>query len=81
MGRLYAGILGPLAFLVCLARGAVHAWPTETILLEAWLGLLVFSLLGCTAGWLAGRIVDDEARERISRELEAREGAAPKPAA
>ena len=71
MARTFAGILGPLAFVVCLARGLIHAWGTETILLQAWTSLWAFAMLGAVLGWLAGRIVEEEVRSRIAAERHA----------
>jgi hypothetical protein len=68
VARTYAGILGPLAFLTSLARGAVHAWPTEQTLLVAWTSLLAFAAAGLLIGWIAERIVDEEVRRRITAE-------------
>ncbi len=66
VARTYAGILGPLALVTSLARGALHAWPTEKTLLVAWTTLLAFAALGWIAGWVAGRIVEDEVRGQIA---------------
>jgi hypothetical protein len=66
VARTYAGVLGPLAFLVFVARGMLHAWPIEKTLLMGWVSLLVFSLLGMVIGWIAQRTVDDEVRGRIA---------------
>ena len=66
MARIYAGILGPVAFLTCLARGVLHAWSAEKALLVAWTSLLVFAALGSVIGWIAERILQEEARGRIA---------------
>jgi hypothetical protein len=66
VARTYAGILGPLALITSLARGALHAWPTEKTLLIAWMALVGFAALGWLAGWVAGRIVEDEVRGQIA---------------
>ncbi len=66
MAHIYAGILGPLAFVTSLAHGAFHARQVEAILLSAWVSLLVFSALGYAAGWVATRIVEDAVRARIA---------------
>ncbi len=66
MARTYAGILGPLALITSLARGALHAWPVEKTLLVAWTALLGFAVLGWMAGWVAGRIIEDEIRGQIA---------------
>jgi hypothetical protein len=69
VARIYAGILGPLAFFTSLARGALHTWPTEKTLLVAWTTLLGFAALGWITGWVAERIVEEEVRGQIAAEL------------
>jgi hypothetical protein len=76
VAQAYAGILGPLAFLTCLARGLTHGGGTLSTLLTAWCCLLAFSVVGCVVGWLAERIVEDSVRSRIVAELAAEEDAA-----
>jgi len=66
VARIYAGMLGPVAFLTCLARGLVHAWPAEKALLVAWTGLLAFTALGSMIGWIAERILEEDMRGRIA---------------
>jgi len=66
VARIYAGILGPLAFVTCLARGMVHAWPPDRTLLVAWASLLAFALVGAAVGWVGEWILEDELRSRIS---------------
>ncbi len=70
VARIYAGILGPLAFLTTLAHGALHGRQADMILLDAWYALIGFAPLGCVIGWLAGRIVEEEVRARISSRAE-----------
>jgi hypothetical protein len=79
VGRAYAGILGPLAFLAVLARGWKNHGGVETTLLSAWQALLAFAALGLLLGWLAGWIVDDSVRSRVAAELAASETAQPAP--
>ena len=71
MAHLYAGILGPLAFLTSLVRGIVHDVPPQSVLFAACYNLLAFAALGYVIGWLAGRIVEDSVRGRILAELAA----------
>jgi len=59
VARIYAGILGPLALLTCVARGMLHGSGVESTLLSAWLSLLVFSAVGYVIGRLAEWIVDE----------------------
>jgi hypothetical protein len=69
VARIYAGILGPLAFLISLGHGVLHAWPLETILLTAWWNLWGFALIGSVAGWVAGRIVEDSVTALVEAQL------------
>ena len=71
MAHIYAGILGPLAFLTALARGTMHGGGTESVLFGAWCGLLAFAVVGYVVGWVAERIVADSVSGRISAELAA----------
>ncbi len=68
MARIYAGILGPLAFLTSLAHGALHAWQAEAILRSAWMSLVIFSTVGCAAGWIAQRTIEEAVRARIAEQ-------------
>ena len=75
MAQIYAGILGPLAFLTSLGRGIVHGGGTEAVLWTAWCSLLVFSAIGYVLGWLGQRIVEDSVRGRISAQVAAEKAA------
>jgi hypothetical protein len=71
VAHVYAGILGPLAFLTSLARGALHGGGTQSVLWTAWCSLLVFAAVGYLVGWVAGITVEESVRGRISAELAA----------
>ena len=75
MGRAYAGVLGPLAFVTLLVRGLIRGWPAESALSAAWLGLVAMALVGLVVGRLAGWIVDDSVRSRMLAEMAAQEEA------
>lgn len=75
MGRAYAGILGPLAFVAVLFRGLGRGWPMESILLTAWLALVAMAAVGLVTGRLAAWIVDESVRGRMLAEMAAREAA------
>jgi hypothetical protein len=72
VARIYAGVLGPLAFLIVLARGILGGGGTETVLYRAWCSLLVFAIVGGAIGWFAQRTVEDSVHGRIAAELAAR---------
>ncbi len=69
MARIYAGILGPLALLTCVARGMLHGSGVESTLLSAWFSLLVFSAIGYVIGRLAEWIVDESVGAVVQAEL------------
>ncbi len=71
VARIYAGILGPLALVTCVARGLLHGSGVESTLLSAWLSLLVFSAVGYVIGRLAEWIVDESVGAVVQAELAA----------
>jgi len=75
MGRLYAGILGPVAFVTTLARGLIDAVAAEPTLKIATLCLFAFAGIGYVAGQIAELVVGESVRARFQDELEAREPA------
>ena len=72
MARLYAGILGLLAFLTILVRGMLHGGSPESVLWSAWCSLVVFMLIGGVLGWMAGWIVEDTIRNQFALAMTAR---------
>ena len=75
MARIYAGILGPLAFLASLARGMMHGGGTETVIRTAWYCLLAFAAAGYVVGRLAEWTIEDSLSSRLAAELAARQAA------
>jgi len=71
VAHVYAGILGPLAFLTSLARGFVHGGGTQSVLWTAWCSLLAFAVVGYVIGWVAGKTVEQSVHGRIRAELAA----------
>lgn len=69
MARIFAGIFGPLAFLISLARGAVQGGSADSTLLAAWCSLLLFSAAGYLIGWVARLTIDQSVRAIVSAEL------------
>jgi hypothetical protein len=65
MGRSYAGILGPLAFALVVARGAVAGWPLEPTLLSASVAVFVFAALGYLAGQTADFLVSQSVQTQF----------------
>jgi hypothetical protein len=59
MGRAYAGILGPLAFALVTARGALSGGGVEGTLSAASAALFVFAAAGYLAGSLAEFLIRD----------------------
>jgi hypothetical protein len=81
VARIYAGILGPLAFLTSLARGAIHAQPLESSLLQAWVFLLIFAMAGYALGAIAGHTVENDVRLKLAEEQGSKSEQSPAPKA
>ena len=67
MGRQYAGILGPLACTLMLARGVAGGSGLESTLIAATCGLFGFAALG----WIAGHTADYLVRMSVRSKFEA----------
>ena len=74
MGRIYAGILGPLALVVVVIRDLRHGGGGQSTMITASLCLLGFAAVGYTLGEIARWIVDDSVRGRAEAELAKRPG-------
>jgi hypothetical protein len=69
MGRIYAGILGPLAMAVVICRGLASAGGVEGTLTAATLSLAAFAVLGAILGHLAQNTIDESVRTRLEQQL------------
>ena len=76
MGHHYAGVLGPLAFLTVLLRGLKEGAAATEVLITAWLALWIFAAIGYVAGRVAGWMIDESTRFKVSAELAARQAQA-----
>jgi hypothetical protein len=65
MGRAYAGILGPLAFALAIARGLAGGSGAEGTLAAASTAMFVFAALGYVAGQLAEYLVGESVRTQF----------------
>ncbi|HEY2413510.1 MAG TPA: hypothetical protein VGI40_14770 [Pirellulaceae bacterium] len=65
MGRSYSGILGPLAFALVVARGAIAGWPLEPTLLSASVAVFLFAGIGYLAGQTADFLVNQSVRTQF----------------
>lgn len=70
MAQIYAGVLGPLAFISALAHGALAGFELTDCLIRGWVALVVFTLLGFVIGHIARNVVDEDFRKRVTTELE-----------
>jgi hypothetical protein len=71
MGRAYAGILGPLAFAVSIARGVAAGSGVEGTLLAATVALFVFAAIGYLAGQTAEYLVNESVRSQFQAAMAA----------
>lgn len=69
MGRVYAGILGPLAMAVVICRGWLASGGVETTLSSAIAVLILFSLVGAIIGHLAQTTIDESVRMSLQDQL------------
>jgi hypothetical protein len=77
MARIYAGILGLLAFATVLARGIVHESAPAGTIWQACGMLFVFAGVGCVAGQIARWLVDDSIREQLASQMTSKPAAGP----
>jgi hypothetical protein len=71
MGRSYAGILGPLAFAMVVARGAIAGWPLEPTLMSASVAVFLFAAIGYLAGQTAEFLVSQSVRSQFQTAMAA----------
>ena len=69
MARIYAGILGPVAFLTALARGFLLGDEAPNMMFAAWCALWCFAAAGYVIGWIAEKTVEQAVQDRITKEL------------
>jgi hypothetical protein len=79
MGRVYAGILGPLAMAVIICRGWLESGGVEGTLTLAIGYLAVFAILGACLGHIAQTTIEESVRAKIEHQLaqESHAGAQP----
>ena len=76
MGRIYAGTLGLLAFVIMLARGLAGSSNQGALMLQAVAAMFVFAGVGWLAGVIAQATIDDAVRRQFDAEVAARESEA-----
>lgn len=69
MGRVYAGILGPLAMAVVICRGILGSGGVDGTLNQAIVYLAVFSIVGAIIGHIAQTTVDESVRTKLEQQL------------
>jgi hypothetical protein len=69
MGRAYAGILGPLAFAMSIARGLAVGSGAEGTLLAASATLFLFGAIGYLVGQTAEYLVNESVRTQFQAAL------------
>jgi len=71
MGRIYAGVLGPLAMAVVICRGLKDSAGLEGTLTLAVVALAIYALVGAVVGQIAQATVDESVRLKIEQQLAA----------
>jgi hypothetical protein len=69
VSRIYAGILGPLAMTVAIARGWLASGGVEGTLSSAVLYLVLFAILGAVLGHIAQATIDESVRIALETQL------------
>ncbi len=84
LAKLLAGILGLMAFAVCLLGGLSVGARAEVVILRGLKAMIVFCLLGWVVGWAAETVVYErvrkeaqEAEEKSRQQQQERESAVP----
>jgi hypothetical protein len=72
MARIYAGILGLLAFATVVARGVAHQISPNPTIWQACVMLFVFAAVGYLIGGTARWLVDDSVRGQLASQLAAK---------
>ncbi len=69
MGRIYAGILGPLAMAIVICRGIKDSGGIESTLTLAIVALAVYAIIGSVLGQIAQATVDESVQQKIEQQL------------
>jgi hypothetical protein len=69
MGRIYAGILGPLAMAVVICRGWLGSGGVEGTLTQATGYLALFAVVGAILGHIAQTTIDESVRTKLEQQL------------
>jgi hypothetical protein len=69
MGRVYAGVLGPLAMIVVICRGVAGSGGAVNTLSLATVYLAIFSIVGAVIGHIAQSTIDESVRARLEQQL------------
>jgi hypothetical protein len=70
MARIYAGILGLLAFAAVMARGVVHGGSAGATTWQAIVSLFAFATIGYCVGRTAQWVIDDSVRGQLTSQLQ-----------
>ncbi len=75
MGRTYAGVLGPISFVVIVVRSLIDGDSVDSTLLAASLALFVFAAIGYVIGSIADKTVIQAIEFQFHSRLRAEESA------
>ena len=70
MGRVYAGVLGPLAMAVVICRGVIGSGGVQNTLSLATIYLAIFSTVGAFIGTIAQSTIDESVRAKLQQQLD-----------
>jgi hypothetical protein len=78
MGPRYAGILGPLAYVLVLSRGLIDGSSAPSIVGSSIFCLLAFAGIGYLTGRIADKVLWDSLKRQFTDELQAQASRAKK---
>lgn len=70
LGKLLAGILGLLAFGLCIIGGLMTGARAEVAITRGLQAMILFAVLGAVVGWAAEAVIRDQVRKEASQALE-----------
>lgn len=69
LAKLLAGILGLLAFFICIAGGLIAGARAEVAIARGLEAMLIFCLLGWVVGWTADSAIQEHVRKEAQELL------------
>jgi hypothetical protein len=73
MGRSYAGVLGPISFVIVIARSMIDGGHAGSAIIHATIALFAFAAIGYVIGVVAERTVIEAVQMKFRKQWQANE--------